>query len=265
MNCLKRYKADLHNHTVLSPCGDIEMTPRFIVESAREKAYDIIGVTDHNSTLQARIIRELVEKEYCTSAIMPSAILPRPYILCGAEITSKEEVHCLAFVDGEENLDALQAYLEKYLPKIPNNEELFGYQLLVNADEEVIKEEEFLLISAIDQSISQIEAFVHSLGGIFIPAHIDKMQNSVISQLGFIPFDLKFEALEFSKRCDVDAFLSANKYISKFKTSFIRSSDAHYPADFLGCETFFYMEDLSFMEIKKAFAADDGRSVEIVK
>ena len=28
------YKADLHIHTLLSPCGDLDMTPEYIVETA---------------------------------------------------------------------------------------------------------------------------------------------------------------------------------------------------------------------------------------
>lgn len=244
------FKADLHNHTVLSPCGDIEMTPSFIISTAAKKGYDIIGITDHNSTLQGREIKRIVGGG-------------EPYILCGAEVTSKEEAHCLAFVEGEDNLSALQSYLEEHLPKIPNDVDAFGYQLLVNEDEEVLAEEEWLLISAIDQTVEQISAFVHSMGGIFIPAHIDKMQNSIISQLGFIPFDLPFDALEFSRRCDINAFLEKNKYINKFGKSYIRSSDAHYPEDFGRTNTYFHMEKRSFEEIKMALRGENGRYVEI--
>lgn len=244
------FKADLHNHTVLSPCGDLEMTPKFIISTAAKKGYDIIGITDHNTTLQGREIRRIVGGG-------------EPYILCGAEVTSKEEAHCLVFVDGEDNLNILQKYLEDHLPKIPNNVDVFGYQLLVNEDEEVLKEEEFLLISAIDQTVDEIAAFAHSLGGVFIPAHIDKMQNSIISQLGFIPPDLPFDALEFSKRCDIESFLEKNKYIKKLNTSFIRSSDAHYPDDFGRCCTFFNMQNRTFDEIKRALHGEEGRFVEI--
>lgn len=242
------FKADLHNHTVLSPCGDIEMTPNFIISAANRKGYDIIGITDHNSTLQGREIKRIVGDG-------------EPFILCGAEVTSKEEAHCLVFADGEDNLNKLQNYLEVHLPKIPNNEEIFGYQLLVNENEEVLKEEEYLLISAIDQTVEEISAFAHSIGGIFIPAHIDKMQNSIISQLGFIPFDLHFDALEFSKRCDIPSFLLKNKYISKFDTTFIRSSDAHYPDDFGKCNTYFNIEKRTFYEIKMALHNEQGRFV----
>ena len=87
-------------------------------------------------------------------------------------------------------------------------QEVFGYQLAVNEAEEVIYEAPYLLISAIDRSMEEVAAFVASIGGIFIPAHIDKPQNSVISQLGFVPPDLPFDALEISARCDLEGLLA---------------------------------------------------------
>ena len=159
---MNRFRADLHNHTLLSPCGDIEMTPAFIVRTALRKGYDIIGITDHNTTLQGREIRRMVgdgepyilcgaeittrEEAHCLAFRMVGD--GEPYILCGAEITTREEVHCLAFADSEESLDALQNFLDDSLPKIPNDEEVFGYQLAVNEAEEVIYEAPYLLISA---------------------------------------------------------------------------------------------------------------------
>ena len=156
---MNRFRADLHTHTFLSPCGDIGMVPSFIVETALRKGYDIIGITDHNTTVQAREIRRMVGDG-------------EPYILCGAEITTREEAHCLAFADSEESLDALQRFLDDNLPQVPNDEEMFGYQLAVNADEEVIYEAPYLLISALDKGIDEVAAFVSSIGGLFIPAHL---------------------------------------------------------------------------------------------
>lgn len=48
---MKLYKADLHTHTVLSPCGDLEMSPANIVQQAKKKGLDILGITDHNLSL----------------------------------------------------------------------------------------------------------------------------------------------------------------------------------------------------------------------
>ena len=89
------------------------MVPSFIMDAALRKGYDIIGITDHNSTVQAREIRRIVGDG-------------EPYILCGAEITTREEVHCLAFAESDESLDALQRFLDDNLPPIPNDEEMFG-------------------------------------------------------------------------------------------------------------------------------------------
>ena len=64
-------------------------------------------------------------------------------------------------------------------------------------------EEERLLILAIDQSVEQVERKVHDLGGLFIPAHVDKGKNSIISQLGFIPEGLAIDAIEKIGRAHV--------------------------------------------------------------
>ncbi|MDL2320485.1 PHP domain-containing protein [Alistipes sp. OttesenSCG-928-B03] len=209
-------KADLHIHTVLSPCGDLEMTPAAIIRSAREAGVQIVGIADHNSTRHCPEAHRIGTREGV-------------FVLCGAEITTREEVHVLAFVEGEENRLTLQAYLDEYLTKIPNKPEFFGYQLVVNEHEEVLYEEETLLISAIDRSIEEVEAFVHELGGIFIPAHIDKAQNSLLSQLGFVPPHLNADALELSPRADRDAIVAQHPYLAGAR--FTRASDAHYPQE----------------------------------
>ncbi|MEN6618928.1 MAG: PHP domain-containing protein [Rikenellaceae bacterium] len=234
-------KADLHVHTVLSPCGDIEMTPAFIIRRAKESGLGIIGITDHNSTLQCLETKRIGEREGV-------------FVICGAEITTKEEVHVLAFVEGEEKLEKLQNYLSGHLPKILNNAGFFGYQLVVNEKEEILSEEVYLLISAIDQTIEQTEKFVHSLGGIFIPAHIDKRQNSLLSQLGFLPPGLKIDALELKKQTDVNMFISQNDYLKKY--NFIKSSDAHFPGDFGEIYTELDIESPSFFAIKEALISN---------
>lgn len=232
-------KADLHLHTVLSPCGDIEMTPVQIVAKAKECGLQIIGITDHNSTLQCAEIKKVGEREGL-------------FVLCGTEVNTREEVHCLAFFETTEQLAGFQEFLDKNLPPIPNNPDKFGYQLVINEDEEVLHEIEYLLISALNKSINEVEAEVHRLNGMFIPAHINKMQDSVISQLGFLPPDLKVEAVELSKHTTKDVFLEKNNYLSKY--SFIRSSDAHILED-IGCVyTTLEMDEISFDNIRKAIA-----------
>ena len=47
------YKADLHIHSCLSPCGDWAMSPRDIVAQSLARGLDIIDLTDHNSAENA--------------------------------------------------------------------------------------------------------------------------------------------------------------------------------------------------------------------
>ena len=231
------YRADLHIHTVLSPCGDIEMTPRHIIAKAKERGLNIIGITDHNNTRNSMEVRKVGNREGI-------------YVLCGAEVTTKEEVHCLAFFETTERLMDFQQFLDANLPPIKNDEEKFGYQLIINEDEEILGSEEYLLVNAIKKSINEVADEVSRLEGIFIPAHIDRMRNSIFSQLGFLPPDLKVDALELSKHTGKEVFLKKNPSLLHY--FFIQSSDAHYPED-IGCVyTNLELSDLNFQSIKKA-------------
>lgn len=238
-------KADLHIHTVLSPCGDIEMTPLNIVRKAKECGIGIIGITDHNSTLNCIEIVRVGMREGI-------------FVLCGAEITTKEEVHVIVFVDNS-YLEHLQSYLEKHIQKIPNNPEIFGYQLAVNEKEEVLSQIDYLLINALDQSIEQVEAFIHSVGGIFIPAHIDKTQNSIYSQLGFMPPALKPDAVEISAKGVRSQQTAMDNSLEKF--NFVQSSDAHYIEDFGSVYTIINPENISFESIKRAITSNSSPPV----
>ncbi|KAF0196736.1 MAG: PHP domain-containing protein [Bacteroidetes bacterium] len=243
---MKVFKADLHVHTVLSPCGSLEMSPAAIVKAALEKKLDIIGITDHNSTRQCRVVINEAKKAGLT-------------VYSGAEVTTREEVHCLAFFENFEKLDEFQLFLDANLPDIKNDTGLFGYQVVVNEQEEIVYEEEKLLISAIGKSIDQVEKEVHRLGGLFIPAHVNRSKYSLISQLGFIPPDLKFDALELTKHQDTSSFLKSWPYLKE--ASIIRSSDAHQPEKIGEAFTRIQMENTSFKEFAMALRNAGGREV----
>jgi 3',5'-nucleoside bisphosphate phosphatase len=240
------YKADLHIHTVLSPCGDLEMSPVNIVEAAFQKGINILGIADHNSTLNAAFVKQLAEEKGI-------------FTLCGAEVTTREEVHCLTFFENLELLADFQQYLEQHLPHIKNNPDIFGYQVVVDRQENIIRMVDSLLISALDQGIDQVQQKVHSLGGLFIPAHIDRPKYSLISQLGFVPKGIKADALEISKFTTPEKIIAGFKYLETY--SFIWSSDAHYPHMIGENYSEFQIEELSFQEIKMALHNKGNRKV----
>jgi 3',5'-nucleoside bisphosphate phosphatase len=244
---MKTVKADLHIHTVLSPCGDLDMSPRKIVEAALEKDLGIIGITDHNSTLQIEVVEKLAAEKGI-------------FVLGGVEITTREEVHCLAFFPDKASRTGFQHYIDIWQPVIPNREGAFGYQVVVDADDQIVYTEEKLLITALNRSIGEIEKEVHRLGGLFIPAHIDRSVNSILSQLGFFPRGLQADALE------ITCFTTCRKAREQFKIDadipLIRSSDAHYPVDIGKCYSIFILEEINFQEIAMAFRNLSGRCIQ---
>lgn len=236
----------MHIHTLLSPCGDLDSTPETIVKMAKSRGIDIIGITDHNSTRHCRLA-EYYAKKY------------NIFVLCGAEVTSREEAHCLCYFKDHDSLDAFQQFLDAHIPDIKNNPDFFGDQVQIDENDNIVYEEERLLTSAIDAGVDALALKVRDLDGIFIPAHIDKMKNSIISQLGFIPFDLVYDAVELSEHGDREKILKAHPYL--VNTSFTRSSDAHFPDRVGTVFCTFEMEDLSFEEIKKTLHQTEGRRV----
>ena len=246
---MKTVKADLHIHTVLSPCGAIDMSPRNIIEQALKKDIRIIGITDHNTTLQVEIVQLLGGREGI-------------FVLAGVEVTTREEVHCLAFFPDKHSLDLFQIYIDEHQPNIPNKEGAFGYQVVVDENDMILYTEEKLLITALNQSINQIEKKVHLLGGIFIPAHVNRSVNSIFSQLGFVPPGLQCEAM------GITCFTSENEVKSKFpipeNITLIKNSDAHFPDDIGKGYSLFTVEKCSFQEIRMAMVKQQGRSVKPV-
>ncbi len=241
---MKIFRADLHIHTVLSPCGDLDMSPGNIISKASGMGLDIVGITDHNTTRHCSLISRLaVEKGI--------------FVMQGAEITTKEEVHCLAFFENTDTLSLFQKFLDNNLPSVINDPAKFGYQVQVDENEMIIYEEKKLLINAISKSFEEVEKYVHELNGLFIPAHIDRMKNSIYSQLGFLPGNMNADALEISINSSTEQFAAAHPEVNKFTV--IRCSDAHYLANIGNGITSFLLEDDTFSEIKQALKGINGR------
>jgi 3',5'-nucleoside bisphosphate phosphatase len=244
---MKLLRADLHIHTVLSPCGDLDMSPVNIASEAAKKGLDIIGITDHNTTRHCQLIRKLAEEKGI-------------FVMQGVEITTKEEVHCLAFFENTDELIKCQEFLDKNLPMVKNNPAKFGYQVQVDENDIVIYEEEKLLINAISKTFEETEAFVHSLNGLFIPAHVNKLKNSIYSQLGFLPTDMKADALEIAAVPSPSAFIEVHPELKAFQL--ISNSDAHFINDIGSVTTMFYLEETSFSEIRMALKNVNGRKIQ---
>jgi PHP family Zn ribbon phosphoesterase len=245
---MQTFRTDLHIHTVLSPCGDLDMSPARIVSLAHAMGLDIIGITDHNSTKHCELVWKLGRKLGLT-------------VIPGSEITTREEVHCLSLFEDFDALAEFQLYLDQHLNFILNDPDLFGFQLVVDEDENILDIQGNYLGTSMDVSIEEVEHKVHELSGIFIPAHIDRPRNSLFSQLGFFPPDLKVEALQISKLAEEVAV--RKKFRISPEITLVKFSDAHYLGDLGRIFTNFELESPSFPEIRKALLWEDGRKVRI--
>ena len=208
---------DFHIHSALSPCGDNDMTPNNIVNMAAISGLDAVAVSDHNSVKNVR-------------AAMAAGEKAGVFVIPGMEVETEEEVHILTLYPSPEAAEEAAAEVYKVLPDIKNRPEIFGEQLIMDSEDNVIGIEEKLLISAAAMSINRLFDVVKSIGGLFIPAHVDRHSYSVLTNLGFIPDDLDIQRIEISRNTsDLAAYLGSRPELGKYRI--MRNSDAHYLAD----------------------------------
>ena len=240
---LRPFKADLHIHTCLSPCTELDMSPESILAAAKSKGLDIIGICDHNSSENSPGV-------FRAAKGTPIKVLP------GLEVTSQEEVHVLALFDSLEAALRLQEDVYANLPG-ENDEEAFGRQVIVNEKEEVEGFSSRLLIGATTIPLEEVVRLIHSQGGLAIASHIDREAFSIIGQLGFIPKDLALDALEVSPRIPIEQ--AKKSYACDYPITCF--SDAHYPDDIGKGTTTFLIEEASLTEIRKALKNEGGRKL----
>jgi PHP family Zn ribbon phosphoesterase len=223
------------------------MSPLAVVKTASEKGLDIIAITDHNSAENVVAAKKAAENSDIT-------------VLAGMEITSSEEAHILALFDDAESIMKLQNIIYENLLPGENDEKLFGEQIIVNEKDEVLGFNKRLLIGATLLSAHEIVNSIHSLGGLSIASHIDKDAFSIISQLGFIPEDLEFDALEMSPQMDRGKAEESFGMYSAY--TWISSSDAHHLNDICRKTTGFFMKEPTIEEMILASKNKDERKVE---
>lgn len=175
--------ADLHIHSCLSPCAGVEMTPNNIAAMASLKGLEAIAVCDHNSALNLPA---------CEKAALRCGLVFLP----GLEVTTSEEVHVLTFFADVESALDFGERLYKSIPNVMNKPEFFGEQLVMNEADELIRVENKLLPQASALTIDELVNACRKFNGVPVPAHINRQAHSLLANLGFIPPELKFTAIE---------------------------------------------------------------------
>lgn len=243
---LRPFWTDLHTHTALSPCGELEMGPPEIVAATREAGIDILGIADHNTCENWPGVHGAADGN--------------PAVIPCIETQSAEDIHILCVFPDYDTALSYKEWLWKRIRPIKNNVDHFGYQVVVDAENNIVKEEEILLIQGAGYEVDQITAKTQELGGLAILAHVDRPAFSYPAALGPIPADYPADAFELSCRLNSD---EANKWRERYPgRTFIRSSDSHMLSGFSrGHCTKMTLEEPTFEEIRMAIRGENGRRI----
>lgn len=225
---MNKYYYDLHIHSCLSPCGDDDMTPNNIAGMGVINGLNIMALTDHNTSKNCPAFFKAAKK----NGIIPVA---------GMELTTAEDIHVVCLFRELEDAMRFDEEVDSHRIKIPNRTDIFGNQLILDENDEVIDTEEFLLLNATDISIEQVPELVKSYGGFSYPAHIDREANGLIATLGDFPPDSGFTAAEFNDGENIEKY--SEKYAEVFGKKMIVSSDAHYLWNIKEKKEFFIIDD----------------------
>ena len=239
------FLADLHIHTCLSPCAELEMLPELIVARAQELGLQIIAVTDHNS---AENVAAVVNAARDTSI----TVLP------GMEVQTREEVHLLTLFDTLGQVASWQAQVYANLPPLKNDEALFGEQLILDANGEPAGYLDRLLLTSTFFSVEDVVQRVRDLGGLCIPAHVDRPMYSIIANLGFIPPELDVVGVEIS--ANIGPIEARERFPQLVHYGLVADGDAHRLREMMR-RTTLKMEAPTVAELSLALAGAEGREV----
>ena len=219
---MSRFYYDLHTHSCLSPCGDEDNTPNNLLGMASLSEIDILALTDHNTAKNCPAFFEAAERY----GVIPVA---------GMELTTSEDIHVVCLFETLEDAMAFDREIAGRRVLIKNKASIFGEQLILDADDNVIGEEEYLLTNATTVSIEDAPELVHKYGGVCYPAHIDRTSNGIIAVLGTIPPTPHFDCVELRDAERIGEY--KEKYGIGDKTVIV-SSDAHRLTDMKDGENF---------------------------
>lgn len=242
---MKKFRADLHVHTVLSPCAEVEMIPPLIVQAALELNIDIIAITDHNASANV-------------SAVQKAARGTTLKVLPGMEIQTHEDVHLLCLFENLTELESWQAQVNESLPDILNRAEFFGEQFVVDEQGEYIRIEPRMLLTSTRFSIDEVFERVNALGGLVIPAHVERTTYGLFPTLGLLSDQWPILGFEISRHTTPEQARMDFPSIGSYPL--IQNGDVHRLNEFIG-STIFVLEEPTINEIYKALKGQDQREV----
>jgi PHP family Zn ribbon phosphoesterase len=223
------------------------MIPPLIVEQAIDVGLELIAITDHNSSLNFVSVKKAAENT--TLKVLP-----------GMELQTREDVHVLCLFDTIDQINSLQMIVDKHLPDLKNQPDHLGEQFIVDETGEFVRREERLLLNSTTLSMNEAFSLVEGLGGLFIPAHVNRKAFGLIETLGFVPKDINIPAVEISRHLTPENALHLFPQLTGYPI--IQNGDVHRLDEFLG-NLWLEINEPTVFEIKLALHNKNGRSIRV--
>jgi hypothetical protein len=187
------------------------MTPANLAGMLKLANIELAALTDHNTTKNCPAFFKACE----SYGIIPIA---------GMELTTAEEIHLLCLFPTLSLASNFENEISNRRMKVLNRPDLFGNQLILNENDEIIGSEEFLLSVATNISLEEAVVLVSKNNGVCYPAHVDRESGGIIAILGVIPDTPNFSCVEFRDPSNI------SEYKCKYQLPhiIISSSDAHF-------------------------------------
>jgi len=189
---------------------------------------NVLALTDHNTCKNCPAFFEAAKR---------NGIIP----IAGMELTTAEDIHVVCLFEKLEEAMAFSEEIGNHLIKIKNRVEIFGRQQIMDEEDNILGEEEYLLSNATDISVEDVPELVNRFGGVCWPAHIDRTANGIVSILGVFPEDADFSCFELHSAEKRDEYEERFAFL-KDKTCLI-GSDAHYLWDIRDAGDYIELDD----------------------
>ena len=199
-----RIKYDLHIHSALSPCADDNMTPSNIVGFAKLQGLDAVAIADHNAIANVKVAMDVGDA-------FDVVVVP------AMELQTAEDIHILCLFEKFENLQSFYNCIN--FADIQNRAEIFGEQLILDEDDNVLGQEQRMLLVASGVSVEEVVSLAKQHNGIAVAAHIDREENGMVAILGTVTEDFSVVEISATATKQIQCYTTGRKVIT--------NSDAH--------------------------------------
>lgn len=234
---------DLHIHTGASPCGAKEMSPWSIVRMAQLEGLSLIAITDHNTAANVGAVMQVGDQ-------LGLPVLP------GMEVQTREEVHLLGIFPSLEAVLAFEQLIWQHLPKVANQPQIFGEQIVYDSADRQKGSIERLLLQSVTLGVEEVGKAITAHGGVTIAAHVNRRSYGLLGQLGFVPETLKLDAVEIDRYFSYERFMDEHQSLGRYPV--LRNSDAHQLIDLVDSHSSVVLiEEPSFLALRELLLSGD--------